>query len=369
MIRDSYPITAYDVGAVKSDPTGVGVYVRDLGFALAGQRGQAIRFIGARPDGPMADRAATLMRSRLHQLWVQTQANADARKVDADLVHYTNAVAPLRSTLPFVLTVQDLSLLRYPHYHPPPRLAAVPVMLAAIHRARRVLVPSRATADELMKFMRLQARRISIIELAPAATSLHADQMPASLLDRWAVEPGGYVLSVATLEPRKNLRRLISAFERFSPRHPHLRLVLMGGKGWRTRTIDEALGVSPVRNRIVTTGYVTDDERQALLQHCAVFAYVSLYEGYGLPIVEAMAAGAPVVTSNASSMPEAAGGAAVLVDPRRVAAIVAGLQEAWQNRDQLIEAGRRRVSVLTWGRVAHETGTVYDEVVARNGRD
>lgn len=356
--------TAYDAGPVKSSPTGVGVYVRDLGLALLKQRGEAIQFIGARPDGPLADRAATFMRSRLHQVWVHTRANADARRVGAELVHYTNAAAPLHSSRPFVLTVQDLSLLRYPHYHPGLRLAAIPVMLAAIHRAHRVLVPSRATADELMRFVRLPARRISIVELAPAATSLTAAEVPRSSLDRWAVEPGAYVLSVGTLEPRKNLRRLISAFQQFNGRHPDIRLVLMGGKGWRTRSIDQALGESPVGDRIVTTGYVTDEERQALLHHCGVFAYVSLYEGYGLPIVEAMAAGAPVVTSNVSSMPEAAGGAAVLVDPHSTAGVARGLEDAWRDRERLGAAGLRRAAKLSWERVARETAAVYDEVAA-----
>lgn len=358
---------AYDAGPVKESPTGVGVYVRDLGLALVDQRGEQIRFIGARPEGPLAVIASTLMRSNLHQVWVQRQANLDVRQVAADLVHYTNAVAPLRSVRPFVLTVQDLSLVRFPHYHPGPRLAAIPIMLAAIYRAQRILVPSQATADELTGVARVAARRIRVIELAPAArTVLDAPPDPASTLERWGLEAGAYVLAIGTLEPRKNLQRLISAFEIHRRRHPNARLVLMGGKGWRTRSIDDAVAESSGTDRLVLTGYVSDQERQALLQNCAVFAYVSLYEGYGLPVVEAMAAGAPVVTSNVSSMPEAAGGAAILVDPRDVEAIARGLQEAWESRHDLSVAGLRRVASLSWKRVAAETGAVYDEVCGRH---
>lgn len=358
-------ITAYDAGPVKPNPAGVGVYVRDLALSLARQRGDEIRFIGARPDGPLADMSSTLMRSTLHHVWVQRHANGDVRHVGADLVHYTNSVAPLRSVRPFVLTVQDLSLLRYPHYHPGLRLAAIPVMLSAIHRAKRVLVPSRATADELVRFVRLPTGRIRIVELAPADAVPGAQIESATALRRWGLEPEQFVLSIGTLEPRKNLRRLIRGFEIVGHRHPHARLVLMGGKGWRTRSIDDAVRESSLADRIVVTGYVSDAERRALLRHCAVFAYVSLYEGYGLPVVEAMAAGAPVVTSSTSSMPEAAGGAAILVDPRDPRDIARGVNEAWDARAELSAAGIRRVASLSWRRVAHETAAVYDEVIPR----
>ena len=357
-------VVAYDAGPALASPTGVGVYVRDLGNALAGQLGERIRFIGARPDGPFAERASTHIRPALHQAWIQLRANGDVRAVRAELVHYTNAVAPLSSVRPFVLTVQDLSLLRYPHYHPGLRLAAVPVMVSAVYRAQRVIVPSTATATELHRLLRVPARRLHVVELAPAQSTTTGAGNPTTLT-RWGLEPGGYVLSIGTLEPRKNLRRLIQAFEAFARDQPDVRLVLMGAKGWRTRSIDEAISQSSAADRIVATGYVTDDERHALLRGCGLFAYVSLYEGYGLPIVEAMAAGAAVVTSQVSSMPEAAGGAAILVDPRSVAAIASGMGDAWQDRERLGQAGRDRVARLSWDRTARETAAVYEEVLVR----
>lgn len=357
-------ITAYDAGSVKSRPTGVGVYVRELARALKPEMDDALRLIGARRDGPLAATAATLMRGRLHQAWVQLHANGDVARVEADLVHYTNAVAPLRSVRPFVLTIQDLSLIRFPRYHPKLRLAAVPVMVWAARRARCVIVPSGSTARELHDVLGIPTKRIVITELAPAPLQ-PADEDDPSVLERFGLEDATYIASIATIEPRKNIGRLVDAFEQFVGGGGAGKLVLIGSLGWKTGALIRRLEASTARDRIITTGYLTDSDRTTLLRHAQAFAYVSLYEGYGLPVVEAMACGTPVVTSNLSSMPEAAGGAAVLVDPYDPAAIAHGLQEALQSRRELRQAGLRRTAVLSWKRTAAETRKVYESAVTR----
>ena len=123
--------------------------------------------------------------------------------------------------------------------------------------------------------------------------------------------------------------RLLAAFERLGRHDPDLRLVLAGGAGWRSGAFRRALSASRMRDRVVLAGRLPDADIAVLLRSCAVMAYPSLYEGYGLPVIEAMAAGSPVVTSTVSSLPEAAGGAAVLVDPRDVGSIAAGISAAW----------------------------------------
>ncbi|MEK6192276.1 MAG: glycosyltransferase family 1 protein [Chloroflexota bacterium] len=358
---------AYDAGPVQATPNGVGVYVRELALALLERRSDDddVVLIGARRDGPLAGVARTLMRGERHQVWVQRHANADVRSASADLVHYTNAIAPLRSVRPFVLTIQDLSLVRYPYYHPKLRLAAVPVMMSAAHRARAVMVPSRATADELHRLLRVPPRRIVITELAPGPDGGVENADPSEVLARFGLERGRYIVSTATLEPRKNIARLVAAFEQLAARDADLRLVLVGAVGWRTSKIELRLASSPVEDRIVRTGFVSDADRMALIEASSAFVYVSLYEGYGLPIVEAMSAGAPVVTSNLSSMPEAAGGAAVLVDPLDPGAIAAGVEEAIQQRPALVKAGRRRAAKLSWTRTAEATRAVYQQARGR----
>jgi glycosyltransferase involved in cell wall biosynthesis len=358
------PLVAFDAGPARPSPTGVGVYVRDLGLALKGSFGDRIRIFGSRRDGPLAPVADRFMQMERYQIWLQRWGSREALLTGAELAHYTNAVAPLRSALPFVITVQDLSVLRFPRYHPVRRVATTPIMVWAIRRARRVLVPSTATANEVMRLLRVRSDRLLVTELAPAVQqeAVPTDRANA-ILRSLDLDDGPYVLSIATLEPRKNIHRLVAAFEFVA--YQRTRLVLLGGRGWHTSVIDRAIERSPARARIRVLGYVSDEERAALLQQCAVFAYVSIYEGYGLPVVEAMRVGAPVVTSRVSSMPEAAGGAAVLVDPYDVASIGAGVNEAAARHDELREAGLSRTRDLTWERTAEATAAAYESAVQR----
>ena len=352
-------IVAYDAGPDMPQPTGVGIYVRHLGTALKMRYGDRIRVFGSRRDGNLAPIAERFMRVERYQVWMQRWASADAAATGADVAHFTNAVAPIRAAIPYVVTIHDVSLLRHPRYHPFRRVASAPVMLWAAQRARRVVVPSDATADEVHKLLRVPARRIAVVEhgAEPAAASVPQERARA-LLDELGIGDTPYVLSINTLEPRKNIHRLIAAFERLE--RTDLRLVLLGRPGWHTSVIDRSLARSTARDRIDVIGYVSDEARRVLLERCTVFAYVSIYEGYGLPIVEAMAAGAPVVASNVSSMPQAAGGAAVLVDPYDVRAIADGIRDAIARRDELVPAGRERVSRLSWDRAAEETMAAYE---------
>ena len=305
------------------------------------------------------------MAGERHLAWILRRADADARRCDARLAHYTNAVAPARTSMPFALTIHDLSLVRFPHYHPGPRLAVVPFMAWAAHRAKRLIAPSRATADEVRRLLRVPAKRIDVIEEAPVRGPEPTAEERRAVLGELALTGRRFVLSLATLEPRKNVVSLVRAFEHLASSEADLWLAIGGGAGWRTRGIEHALATSPAAGRIRRLGYVSDLARSVLLRECAVFAYISLYEGYGLPVVEAMDAGAPVVTSDLSSMPEAAGGAAVLVDPRNPEAIAHGLRHALAAAGELRVAGTARARQLSWDRAARETNAVYERIAAR----
>ena len=184
------------------------------------------------------------------------------------------------------------------------------------------------------------------------------DGQTAPLLQGLGIEPGRFVLSLGTIEPRKNYTRLLSAFERLVGADPGLRLSSWGagsGFGGFRRALDR----SPIRDRVVLAGPLADAYVAGLLRSCAVMAYPSLYEGFGLPVLEAMAAGAPVVTSAASALPETAGGAAVLVDPSDVGSIASGLADAMARADELCAAGLVRAGSRTWLDVGLETLDVY----------
>lgn len=360
-----------DVGPVRDRPTGVGVYVSSLAGALARQIPGQLVVLGRRAeaplDGQLSESAGVAhFRGRNYHEWLHRHADGDARRAGARLVHYTNASAPIAPRLPFLVTIHDLSLLRLPHLHPRLRLVTVPFMLGAAARARTIIVPSRSTANELRRVLRVGRRRVVVIEHA-AMPPVSGPPAAADVLARYRLQAGDYLLALGTIEPRKNHVRLLAAFERLAPARPSLRLVVAGSAGWHCEPILRRIADSPLREQVVLTDYLPDAEVTALMAHAAAVCYVSLYEGYGLPIVEAMALGTPVVTSRISAMPETAGGAAVLVDPYDVADIARGMERALGERDALAEAGRARVAGRTWEEVAGETAAVYAWTLARNG--
>src|SRR5918995_458644 len=336
---------AIDLAPVRAQPAGVGLYVALLAEALVRVAPDDIALIGVRPDAPALGELPTGMsaiaaqRSPFHA-WMQLEADRAARSTGAALVHYTNAAAPLISRLPYVLTVHDLSVVRMPGSHPRRRRLIVPLNLAAIARARHVVVPSRWTARELRR-IGVSGRRVTVIPHAPTLQPTGAD---ADAPARLGLGGGEYVLYVGTIEPRKNIERLVAAFEVIATERPNLRLVLVGGAGWLHEGIEKRIESSPFRSRIVRPGYLAGSEVAGLIAGCACFAYVSVYEGFGMPVLDAMAFGAPVVASRTTSIPEAAGGAAVLVDPRDPADIARGLVEAMTRRDELRGKGLARAS-------------------------
>ena len=365
--RPSRFLVAFDAAPARRDPTGVGVYVRDLAMALFARDPQSVALIGVRPDGPLADAARqvthrTYLATGGHQRWLLTRGRNDVSEVGGDLAHFTNAAAPLLPGRPYVLTIQDLSLLRFPRYHPPLRVATAPLMVLAARRATAVIVPSEATRSEMKRLLHMSGRRVVVVPHA-ASTHIPTGHADAGVLALARSELGlgsdPYILSVSTLEPRKNHVRLVEAFERLGVRQPQIRLVLVGGPGWLGRRLREAVLASPVADRIHVAGYVPQERLAALMAGAAVFSYVSLYEGFGLPILDAMRAGVPVVTSATSSMPEVSRGAAVLVDPYDPEAIATGLDEAIRRHRDLVAAGMYRAAERRWSDVADETWDVY----------
>ncbi len=356
-------LVAFDAGPCHTNPTGVGVYVRDLGMALRALSPGTIAFVGVRPGGPLAGTPAphTTFPGGSHQSWLQTRAARDIRAVKASLAHFTNAAAPLHSPVPYVLTVQDLSVVRHPLWHPVLRLATVPILLASIYRARAIIVPSHVTRRELERLVPLSVRRrVVVIPHAPSAElAIPSSAEITAAKRRFALADRPYIVSVGTLEPRKNHRRLVQAFERLSRADGDLALVLIGARGWGEERLRRQLRGSPVADRVIVSGYLDHHELAGIVAGADAFAYVSLYEGYGLPVIEAMGLGVPVVTSNRSSMPEVAGDAAVLVDPLDPRSIAAGIELARRDTVRLVQAGRARHALRSWRDVAGETLDVY----------
>ena len=363
------PLVGLDVGPARSPAAGVTVYVCELAGAIETLARGRVTHLGVRSDGPFAGRAGSGPVSHLggrgYLAWLLASAERDARRAGCALVHYTNAVAPIRTTLPFVVTIHDLALFRRPSQHPIARLVRIPFTHLAARRARLVITPSEATAADARRLLHVPRSRLVVIP--EAARPLVIGPTDRTVLDRFGLTAGRFILALGTIEPRKNGVGLLAAFERLVAEDPTLRLTFTGGAGWRDGPFRRAIAASPARDRVVLTGHLPDGELAALLEACAVMAYPSFHEGFGLPVLEAMAAGAPVVTSQVSSMPEVAGGAAVLVDPTDVGSIAGGIRAAIDRRDELGRAGRARAAERTWLDVGRETLAAYDRALAGAG--
>ncbi len=229
-------------------------------------------------------------------------------------------------------------------------------------RAARIIAPSLATSRDLQREYGVDAARIDVIH--HGLDSQRFRPIPESAVDAVLSRlkiPRPYLLFVSTIQPRKNLQRLISAFE--SRDLAGFKLVVAGGAGWKSRPIIERMRLSARRDDILQLGYVSNDDLAALYNGAAAFVLPSLYEGFGMGVIEAMACGCPVVTSTTSCLPEIAGDAAILVDPYAVRDIRDGILQALKppNRELLRTRGFRRAQLFTWERAARQTMSSIQE--------
>ena len=268
---------------------------------------------------------------------------------------------------PGVVTMHDLSVLHFPQFHPPERVRAMGgAMRGAARRADRIITGTAFIGRDIAATLGVAAERVRVVPYGVGAEFRPLGAAALPVLAEYGLQEGGYVLAVGTREPRKNLERLLGAFlslpERLRAAFP---LMLVGPPGWRATRIEERLELAERQGQVRRLGYVPDAHRAPLYSGAACFAYPSLYEGFGLPPLEAAACGVPVLTSMSSPMEEVLGDAAVLVDPLDVDAIAAGLvrilgdpAEAARAR----EAGPARAARFGWDASVAGTIAVYREV-------
>jgi glycosyltransferase involved in cell wall biosynthesis len=235
-------------------------------------------------------------------------------------------------------------------------------------RATALIAVSEATKRDLGELYGIASDRIHVIPeaAAPRFRPVSADRA-ARVRQRYGL-PARFVLAVGTLEPRKNLTRLVHACESLFAEDAVDALVLVGGRGWLDSDFYRMLDDSPWKGRVMLPGYIADDDLPAVYAAASVTALPSLYEGFGLPVLEAMACGSPVCTSNASSLPEVAGDAALYFDPLDVEQMTAQLRRVVSDEalaKDLGERGLARASLFSWDRVARETLAVYGRVLGR----
>ena len=267
-------------------------------------------------------------------LWYPVTLGRRARSLD--VLHCTTFRGPVRSSVPTVVTVHDLAILRapeaFPRWH---RLYGRTGLRRVLQAADASVAVSEFTRDETIALADVPAERIRVVP--------HG--VDAGFTAEGPAAEGDYVLAVATLEPRKNLARAVEAAQ-----EARVELRVVGARGWGGVEVTGWVGELP------------DSELAALYRGARCLLYPSLYEGFGLPVLEAMACSTPVVTSVGTAMEEVAGGAAVLVDPLDASSIARGIREASARRDELVAAGHARASTFTWERAADAVVSLWDEL-------
>ena len=283
----------------------------------------------------------------------------------ADLVHTTSAsaVPPAGDEQRLVVTVHDLAFERYPGMFPRAWRAIYRLGLrAAVRRADAILTPSRHTAEDVLSRTKVDPAKLHVVPLAAAAPEREVEV--ADALGRLKVR-APYVLFVGTIEPRKNLVRLVRAYRRVAATGlPHA-LVLAGPLGWQHEGLMRELALEGP-GEIVMTGALEPGDLDAVIRAADAFAYPSLYEGFGLPVLEAMTRGVPTVVSNTSSLPEVTGDAALGVNPRSIREIAAAIETLCTDvalAERLAAAGRLRAERFSWDETARRTLEVYERAL------
>lgn len=319
-----------DVSAVPDPPVGVGRYAAGLISALSPSPELDLVLITRREDGrrwhasaPEAGIVAATPGPRpLRLAWEQVRLPGLLSQNGVAVHHGLHYTMPERPTVPVVVTVHDLSFFEEPAWH---QRTKVPFFRRAIRvaarRAASVVCPSRVTAVQLSRWCRVDARvfvaphGVDTRRFCPDEPFEGADAARLGAIDARLVDGRPYLLFVGTIEPRKNIVGLVDAFGRVAARHADALLVLAGGAGWGTADVDRQVERSGLATRVVRTGYVPDETVPALLRSATAAVYPALYEGFGLPALEALACGAALVTTAGTAMEEVAGEVAVLVQP------------------------------------------------------
>jgi glycosyltransferase involved in cell wall biosynthesis len=382
-VSERSPLTvAFDVLPLAGARTGVGVCCEQLlrtladrhdvemtAFAIA-RRAAALRAVV--PSGVRFCSAAIPTRIA-HMGWrLAGRPTIESVAGNVEVVHGTNFAVPPARQAAAVVTVNDVTPWRFPELCAPASLAYPKLVVSAVRRGAFVHTASHHVAGELSELVGVPIESITVIPygLPPVQAPATGGGVPGGGVPGEATAGGPYVLAISTIEPRKDYPGLVRAFAEIATSHPGLRLVIAGAEGRGSPALDEAIVASGLGERIVRLGYVADVVRSSLLAGARALAYPSLYEGFGFPPLEAMAAGVPVVTTAGGALPEIVGDGAIVVPVRDTAALADALDQVLSDeavRAALVQRGRAQAARYSWDACAAAMSDLYARAAASRG--
>ena len=362
-----------DAHAIGRHLTGNEVYVRNLliGFAALDQTSDFIAYLSRDVNGAGSSVPARFIQrevsgNSLARLGLDLSRKLREDRPDLIHVQYT---APLSCPVPILVSVHDVSFIEHPEYFPWHRVVQLRITVKrTVQRAVKVITPSEFSRNAITKAYGLDQSKVEVVPIAvsPAFRPVARDAAAGYVASRFGVS-SPFILTVGDLQPRKNQIGLIRAYESLMLANPSLRqkLVIVGQKTWFSSHVVDAAASSKVAERIQFTDFVNDDELLQLYNACDLMVFPSFYEGFGLPILEAMACGRAVACSNTSAMPEVANAAAILFNPYSSQDIARAMHDVLVDpelRGRMERLGQQRASLFTWERTARRTLEIYYQI-------
>ena len=375
-----------DVTAAVTQGGGIGRYTRELIYALAEvDQLNEYRFFHAKmpvnlpvPDPfPKANNISTHSAPVdvrwVYRFWHRLRFPIPIQWFTGkiDLFHAPDFVLPpVQGAIPTLLTVHDLSFIHYPDTFTPALVNFLNnVVPRSVNRAAHILADSNATKNDLIELWEVPTEKITVLY-----SGVHSrfqpvtnDKKLSSVRQKYEIPNTPYLLSLSTIHPRKNYQMLIRAFKPIADQFPH-NLIIGGGKGWLYEPVFAEVEKQGLQGRVKFIGFVDDEDLPTLYTSASLFLFPSLYEGFGLPLLEAMACGVPVVSSNTSSLPEVAGNAAKILDPLRPHLWTNSIIQLLQTpalRVKMVSAGFRQAHQFTWQRSALQLLQIYQTLLQK----
>jgi len=383
------PISSSIVGidasrAVSAAPTGIEAYsaqlIRALAPRLASTHTLRLYYretppfpLDTRGPGPQSAGSEAAVETRVipcPRLWTHLRLSWEMVRHPPDLLFVPAHVLPVVRPRRTLVTIHDLGFRRFPEAHPPSQRRYLEMSTRwNVRVATHILADSEATRDAIIEAYHVPAQKLTVVypghepDLKPVR-----DRDEIERVHRLYNIPGDYVLFLGRIQPRKNLTRLIEAFSRVLADHPNLTLVLAGPAGWLGDPIQARATALGVADKVVFPGYVAPEDKAALISGARLFAFPSLYEGFGFPVLEAQACGTPLLTSTTASLPEVAGEGGLLVDPLNVETIANGLRRLLDDQAlsaRLVARGFENLARFSWDSAARQVQAVITNLLRK----